>query len=86
MYYDGPVYGLWNDRGFHDPAGHEFPMTGGSGINGAIMKNDAWCLIADGAIFGMIVWKDDMLIACIDNPGQSPLNWEFKTIVPPQEK
>jgi hypothetical protein len=79
-YADSIVLGLLDDRGSFTPAG-SYPTTGGSGVDGAIMKGDVWYVTGLGtgvtSAIGSVDVKDgDTVRALSDTPGQTAGNWD----------
>jgi hypothetical protein len=74
-----------SDRGDYNPtATHEFPTSGGSGTAGAIVKGDVWRVSAatyiDFDTYEREVFVGDKLIALIDAPGASEINWAINFV------
>jgi hypothetical protein len=67
--------GLLDDRGNYDASGNTFPTTGGSGVDGAIMKGDLWRISVAGTLGGTLANVGDELRALVDTPGQTAGNW-----------
>jgi len=82
-YADNLVIGLVDDRGNYDPtATGAFPVSGGSGTAGAILKGDIWFISVAGTITDSLgnphlVQIGDSLRAIADSPGQVFTNWDF---------
>lgn len=75
-YADTLVVGLLDDRGNYNPtATSAYPTTGGSGVDGAILKGDLWAISADGTINGIAVTIGDTIRALVDDPVQANANW-----------
>lgn len=75
-YADTLVVGLLDDRGNYNPtATSAYPTTGGSGVDGAILKGDLWAISADGNVNGIAVTVGDTIRALVDNPAQVNANW-----------
>lgn len=75
-YADSLVVGLLDDRGNYNPtATSAYPTTGGSGVDGAILKGDLWAISADGTINGIAVTVGDAIRALVDAPAQVNANW-----------
>lgn len=75
-YADTLVVGLLDDRGNYNPTVTSlYPTTGGSGVDGAILKGDLWAISADGTINGIAVTVGDTIRALVDSPAQTNGNW-----------
>lgn len=75
-YADTLVVGLLDDRGNYNPtATSAYPTTGGSGVDGAILKGDLWAISADGTINGIAVTIGNTIRALVDAPAQVNANW-----------
>ncbi len=74
-YADGLVAGLLDYRGGYDASSGDYPITGGSGTAGAVMKGDMWVVSVAGTIGGEDIQVGDSIIANIDTPGQTASNW-----------
>jgi hypothetical protein len=57
-----------------------FPATGGSGQNGAIMKNDLFTISVAGTLGGVAVIQGDKIRALVNTPGQTAGNWAVPEI------
>lgn len=76
-YADGLVTGLLDLRGGYDPtATSDYPISGGSGVAGALMKGDAWYITVDGVVGARNVIAGDVIFCNVDAPGQTDANWE----------
>jgi len=70
------VTGLWDDRGTFSALAGAYPITGGSGTAGAILKGDIWSISVAGTLpTGQVVEIGDTIRALIDTPGQTQANW-----------
>lgn len=77
-YADSLVVGLWDDRGNYDPtATSTYPVSGGSGTAGIILKGDIWTVSVNGIIAGTIVKVGDTVRALSDSPGVVSSNWSI---------
>lgn len=74
-YAEALVTGLWDDRGNYDASVNTFPVAGGSGAAGAILKGDVWTVSVAGTVGGTPVAVRQTLRAMVDNPGQTAANW-----------
>ena len=75
-YADTLVVGLLDDCGNYDPtATSAYPTSGGSGVEGAILKGDLWVISADGNVNGIPVTVGDTIRALVDSPAQNNANW-----------
>lgn len=75
-YADTLVIGLLDDRGNYNPTVTSlYPIAGGSGEEGAILKGDLWTISADGNVNGIPVTVGDTVRALADAPGQANANW-----------
>lgn len=75
-YADGLVIGLWDDRGSFDASINTYPVTGGSGVDGAILKGDIWTIsviAASGVLLGYPAGTT--IRALSDAPAQVSGNW-----------
>lgn len=75
-YADSLVIGLWDDRGSFNAAVNTFPVSGGSGAMGTILKGDIWTISEEatgGPLFGYLLGTT--VRAKIDTPGQLTENW-----------
>lgn len=79
-YADALVVGLLDDRGSFDASGNTFPAAGGSGAAGAILKGDLWYISAPGTLGGTVVAVGASVRALVDNPGQTPANWDVLNV------
>lgn len=75
-YVDAVASGLLDNRAGYDASTNLFPSTGGSGLDGAILKNDLWYITVEGLLNGKKVLVGSSLFAKMDNPGQTDANWE----------
>jgi hypothetical protein len=62
-------------RGGWDASVNLFPSTGGSGDGGAIEAGNHWIITVAGTLGGEQVYPDESILALIDNPGQTSVNW-----------
>jgi hypothetical protein len=67
--------GLFDYRGDYDASVNLYPASGGSGTGGAILKANAWIVSVGGTIDGNVVIPGQILMAKVDNPGQTSANW-----------
>lgn len=67
--------GVENLRGVYNASGNTFPATGGSGVNGAILKGNTWKISVGGTLGGVAVEAGDVITALIDTPAQTAGNW-----------
>jgi mono/diheme cytochrome c family protein len=74
-YVDGSVAGLLDYRGGYDASGNTYPVAGGSGAVGAVLKGDMWIISVAGTLAGEAVQVGDSIIANIDTPAQVASNW-----------
>jgi len=74
-YVDGSVAGLLDYRGGYDASGNTYPVAGGSGTAGAVLKGDMWIISVAGTLGGEAVQVGDSIIANIDTPAQVASNW-----------
>ena len=74
-YVDGSVAGLLDYRGGYDASGNTYPVAGGSGTAGAVLKGDMWIISVAGTLGGEAVQVGDSIIANIDTPAQTASNW-----------
>lgn len=80
-YTDSHVLGLWDDRGNYNPtATSTYPVSGGSGTAGAILKGDIWTINGLGvgithAIGTKVVQDGDTVRSLIDTPSTTDANW-----------
>jgi hypothetical protein len=75
-YADNLVVGLWDDRGSFNAAVNTFPVNGGSGAMGTILKGDIWTIseeATDGPLKGYLLGST--IRAKVDLPGQAAENW-----------
>jgi hypothetical protein len=72
---------FWDTRGQWDASTGLFPTIGGSGIAGAVMKNDLWVISVAGTIGGKNLKIGDVIIALVDSPAQILANWNTQTTV-----
>jgi len=78
-YADYLVVGLWDDRGGFDASINTYPVSGGSGLSGSILKGDIWTIsvIATcGELSGYGIGST--VRALSDNPGQTSSNWDVQ--------
>jgi len=73
----GVPAGLWNDRGTFDASGNLFPISGGSGAAGAVLRADTWIVSVAGTLGGTAVVPGDTVRAMADAPGQTSANWSI---------
>ncbi len=62
-------------RGDFDASVNLYPSSGGGGGGGLILKSNIWIIAIGGTIDGNAVIQGQMLMAKIDNPGQTSANW-----------
>lgn len=62
-------------RGGYNASTNLFPVTGGSGVAGAVLAGDVWVITTGGTLGGTVVSQGDTLIALVDTPGQTAGNW-----------
>ncbi|OHT44417.1 hypothetical protein [Flavobacterium tructae] len=74
-YADNLLVGVINLRGVWDASGNLFPITGGSGISGAIQKGDLWYVSVAGVLAGKSVNVGDSFFALVNSPNQVSTNW-----------
>jgi len=74
-YVDGSVAGLLDYRGGYDASGNTYPVAGGSGTAGAVLKGDMWIISVAGTLGGEAVQVGDSIIANVDIPAQTASNW-----------
>ena len=55
--------------------GDIYPVAGGSGTAGAILKGDLWFISVVGTLGGVVVNVGDSARALVDTPGQTAGNW-----------
>ena len=69
--------GALNYRTAYDIAANtpNYPSTGGSGLAGAVEKGDFWIASTAGLLGSLQTAVNDLIIADIDNPGQTAANW-----------
>lgn len=79
-YIDNSVAGLLDYRGVYDASTNTYPTTGGSGPSGSILKSDTWVVSVAGILNSQPVKVGDMIIAKIDNPAQTPANWNVLAV------
>jgi hypothetical protein len=80
-YADGLVTNLWDDRGSFDASINTFPVTGGSGTAGAILKGDIWTIsivATSGSLIGYSIGST--VRAVTDTPGQTVGNWAIAEV------
>lgn len=63
--------------GYYDASSNIFPSTGGTGTGSAILKGNAFRTSGAGTLGGVSVPIDSLLIAWVDNPGQTLANWKI---------
>jgi hypothetical protein len=68
---------VWRDCGNVDLSSNLFPTTGGTGVGGAILKNNTFDVTVQGTPAGM---TEPILVGCTiralaDTPGQTLANW-----------
>jgi hypothetical protein len=74
-YSDSLVTGLLDYRGGYDASGNTYPVAGGSGTAGAVLKGDMWIISVDGTLGGEAVQVGDSIIANVDTPAQTASKW-----------
>lgn len=75
-YTDSLVSGLIDYRGAYNASSDLYPATGGSGTGGAVMKGDMWVISVAGILGGVPIQVGDMIIAVVNSPGQTAVNWD----------
>ena len=75
-YVDGLVSSIINDQGNWDASSNTFP-TSGSGYSGEVLKGNFYFVSAPGVLKGENVIIGDSFRAAVDNPGQTPANWNI---------
>lgn len=78
-YADYLVVGLWDDRGGFDASINTYPVSGGSGLSGSILKGDIWTISVIstcGELSGYGIGST--VRALSDNPGQTSSNWDVQ--------
>lgn len=76
-YADGLVVGLVQDMGGYDASVNTFPITGGSGISGTVLKGDLWFASVAGTLGGTYIQIGSSFRALVDDPGQIANNWNI---------
>ena len=77
-YADSLVIGLVDDRGSYDASTNQFPIAGGSGDYGVILKGDLWTLSVIASSGDLLGYPVGCLIRALsDNPGQTLSNWSI---------
>lgn len=79
-YIDTSVAGLLDYRGVYDASSNQYPSTGGSGTAGAVLKSDTWIVSVAGTLNSQPVKVGDMIIAKVNNPAQTPANWNVLAV------
>ena len=74
-YVDSKILGLLNYRGGYDASTNVYPTTGGSAVDGSILKGDTFVISIAGTLGGSAIQAGDSIIANIDAPGQTVGNW-----------
>jgi hypothetical protein len=72
---------VWRDCGSVDLSSNAWPTTGGTGVGGAILKNNTFDVTVQGTPAGM---SEPILVgmtirAKTDTPGQTNSNWQVLT-------
>jgi hypothetical protein len=75
QYVDDRVVGLLDLRAAYDASVNTYPITGGSGAAGAILKGDLFPISVAGTLGGEAVQIGDSIYALTDAPGQTDGNW-----------
>lgn len=70
-----PLNNQWIDCGNTALAGGLFPTTGGTGVAGGVRKNNTFVSTVAVTIDTVIIDVDCILIARVNNPGQTGTNW-----------
>ena len=80
-YADALVVGLWDDRGGFNASINSYPIAGGSGLSGLILKGDIWTIsvIATSGVL-LNYGIGSTIRSLIDNPGQTPANWSTELL------
>jgi len=79
-YAESLVVGLWDDRGSFNASINTYPVAGGSGASGAILKGDIWTIgtvATSGPLLGFSV--GGTVRALEDAPGQIASNWSIES-------
>ena len=76
-YADTKIVGLFNDRGSYNASSNEFPISGGSGVGGAILRGDTWFLSAGGILGGVNSPSGSNVRALIDSPTNNISDWNI---------
>ena len=82
-YADSLVVGLVDDRGNFTPSATSpggYPLTGGSGVGGAIKKGDLWYIAVNGFLGTTAVTIGTSVRALVDNPLQVTANWNILNV------
>ncbi|MET3134953.1 hypothetical protein AAKU55_005256 [Oxalobacteraceae bacterium GrIS 1.11] len=74
-YAESLVVGLWDDRGNYNASINTFPIAGGSGVGGAVLKGDIWTISIAGTLGGISLAPRQTIRATLDAPGQLLANW-----------
>lgn len=74
-YADSLVLGLVDDRGGYDASTNLFPVAGGSGVAGVILKGDQWEITVTGILGSKTVDVGDLVRALVDTPAQVSTSW-----------
>lgn len=74
-YVDAVAAGLLENCGAYDASTNVFPTTGGSGVGGAVVKNDLWYISVEGVLAGKTVKVGSAIFAKVDFPAQIDGNW-----------
>lgn len=72
-----PTPGTWINCGTYDASGDVFPSTGGTGTSGAIKAFNTFVLSVGGTLGGVFFNAGSILVALVDNPGQTYTNWRI---------
>lgn len=74
LYVDNLVANLLNYRGGYDASTNLYPIDG-SGLTGNVKKGDTWVISIDGFLGGEFIQAGDIIVANINTPGQTYINW-----------
>ena len=74
-YVDTKVGNAIRYQGDWDASNGTYPITGGSGVAGAIIKGDLFVISVAGTLGGVAIQVGDEIVAKIDTPGQTSTNW-----------
>lgn len=73
----GNITNVIRDMGDYNASGNTFPITGGSGIIGGIMKGDEFTFTTAGTFGGYVYPIGTIARAKVDTPGQIITNWRL---------